>query len=40
MSARALRSGLGRVLAAAAVVAGLVAMGAGVAPAGDRKSVV
>ncbi len=38
MSARALRSGLGRVLAAAAVVAGLVAMGAGVAPAGERRA--
>jgi len=38
VSARALRSGLGRVLAAAAVVAGLAAMGAGVAPAGERRA--
>lgn len=38
MSARVLRSGLGRILAGAALVAGLVAMGAGVAPAGERRA--
>ena len=38
MSARASSSGLGRLLAGAALVAGLVAMGAGVAPAGERRA--
>ena len=38
MRARAWRSGLGRGLAAVALVAGLVAMGAGAAPAGERRA--
>lgn len=39
MSARAWRSGLGRVLAAGILVAGIVAaLGAGAAPAGERRA--
>ena len=38
MSARVSSSGLARLLAAAALVAGLAAMGAGVAPAGERRA--
>jgi hypothetical protein len=38
MSARAWRSGLGRALAGAALVAGLVTVGAGAAPAGERRA--
>lgn len=38
MNARVSSSGLARLLAAAALVAGLAAMGAGVAPAGERRA--
>ncbi|HEX4995321.1 MAG TPA: hypothetical protein VFX87_10145 [Methylomirabilota bacterium] len=38
MSARVSSSGLARLLAGAALVAGLAAMGAGVAPAGERRA--
>jgi len=38
VSARVSSSGLARLLAAAALVAGLAAMGAGVAPAGERRA--